>query len=1793
MVLQLEDRVSLVAMDGQNLQDGIENLFPLLVDFFVQNVDWCLAKANASLPGVDLSYISEMPESSKKVSSLLNEFSQSREAWETFIQHVCMEGALPIDLETQLLSVTGEGAERISWEPFLAGEVKGSNRRKLAATERYRAQIVNVLSKKYGFRDKEPNQMFVEPLIQPMKMAMEKKGSKSDDELPSAAEDFTDSVKISQMFKRTSLSDTHAILLVGMPGTGKTLLTHRICYEWANGGFAQFKLTFLFEFRQLNLIKTPFTLKELLFNLFLKPDTDLEDVYDYIIENPQQVLIIFDGLDEFVGQVSQDSLQINMDLGQVVPVSEIFQCILHGKVLSGCTTVVTCRSKILDNNLLNLADSVAEVLGFNEQRVEEYVKSFFHKGPIQDKALFHLRKSHTLLHMCFVPALCHIVCICLEHMLHVSSLNLQLPQTITQFYLKMLNIFIWKRQKSSTSDGVVLKKFSPVICELCHLALKGLDENKTVFYVEEISDDLKGFAPRHGLLSTFDVKKMDSGTDPGFSFVHLSSQEFFASLYLMISKSVTQTSLNKKLSLKSKWNIKFKTKEEFTDNFHIFLSGLSSMECRSFLCELAEHSEVLIQKKQETIIKCLVKLAKTPLTGPKLIELCHCIYETQDLNLAQSIGGQLKKYEFKNFRINPVDMIALSFVVNQGKSLACLDFGGCAMESECLVVLEKCENVQSVSFRNRKYGDVFVQALAKCLPGMKSLKTLKLTTGRITDAGIAALTQAFLLCQQIEEISLPDNHLKTKNMLALLELFPKMELLKQMDLSNNENNVKSTLALTKAASKVQKITHVNLSVGSSTAVFISDHTLPTNSPQLKKKRRDKAAGNIKKALSLESCHLTPDHTPQLISILTDCANLSDVNLSDNALGDIGCKALINALPKIHISGKLSLDKTQLSEEGILCLIGSMISCPNVKQVEIQGQKHEAAISFLMDKEDEHQGIRSIRINNCRVPQKLTEKLCALFKQCHNLTDLDLADNHLENASVQQITQILPELQDLRSVNLSGNRISTCGIISLSKCLSAVTNMTDLAIGFSVHQKVSVKFQRNTRENPFHMSEEDITDLPRPKIFSLTGSRITSHKLQKIFLALVQCTELTEINLSDNALSYQNIENMVKYLPRFPNLTFVNFSNSDLSADCALLLANSVSLCDRIKEVDVRSAEHMCFHLERQQSAKEVVIRLNNCNIGKSDVDLLAKAFHCILNLTEVSLCMNKLMEDGVLSLLSALSSNRCATAFDVCLHPRETVRISFSPNGDSLRKIRLAAYNFQAEHHKRLLSLLGEFDNLTHFTSMGNSKFMEAFPSYLSMLSRKPNAFTISIHEPSVGLDQVIDLIRENPPIIPSVKAIRAYKGKIILELHGQNACPSTRFSNGGLETKSSFPNTLLADCAGLIELNLSHTMLDDAGIQVLSKVLPSLRSLKKLEIERVNLSYAGASQIIEALSCCRTIQNINFSFTELGSAGALSFAKLLEEKQNFHSIKVSHCFSIASEEGRRFLLELLKCTELQELYLESMHLNDPSLQILSQGLLKLPSLKKLMLGENNITYQGLYYLTEHISTCTNMEAIDLSRNVIGCEGVERLSAVLPNLRNLRKIRLSRTNFSPSGEVRFAEALQQCALLEELDLRSCSLGDNHECAVVQALVSCQQIEDISLAENKLRQSCLLKLANGLQHFHLLKKIDLKLCEISDNVCSSLTRGFACCRNLEEVILSWNAIGNEGACALASAFKTMRSLKKLDLEKNKIQVEGAEAIARELSICLWIKVIRLWSNLIPKNTEEELNGQDSRLNFSFF
>ena len=128
------------------------------------------------------------------------------------------------------------------------------------------------------------------------------------------------------------------ILVVGRPGIGKTMFSTKILRDWASDNLLNetqksqidFKVAFLVKLRMFNFTDKELNLRELLDHSEYST-TLSEETWSYIRENPQRVLIIFDGFDEYSrkAEINKDDVQYRNSEEDRMPVHFLLKKILQ------------------------------------------------------------------------------------------------------------------------------------------------------------------------------------------------------------------------------------------------------------------------------------------------------------------------------------------------------------------------------------------------------------------------------------------------------------------------------------------------------------------------------------------------------------------------------------------------------------------------------------------------------------------------------------------------------------------------------------------------------------------------------------------------------------------------------------------------------------------------------------------------------------------------------------------------------------------------------------------------------------------------------------------------------------------------------------------------------------------------------------------------------------------------------------------------------------------------------------------------------------------------------------------------------------------------------------------------------------------------------------------------------------------------------------------------------------------------------------------------------------------------
>ncbi|XP_072892054.1 NACHT, LRR and PYD domains-containing protein 3-like [Hemitrygon akajei] len=280
-------------------------------------------------------------------------------------------------------------------------------------------------------------------------------------------------------FSRSKSKSGSSAALAGVPGIGKTTMVQKIVYDWATGKiYQQFQFVFSFKFRDLNHITCRINLKELILDQYPYFGNILREVW----KNPEGLLFIFDGLDEF-----KDKIDFSDSRGHTEPpstctdpefkckVSDIVYNLIQHKLLPGCSVLVTTRPTAL-HSLEKAEISVrAEILGFLGEERKEYFIRHFENQTVAAAVFKHVKENEILYTMSYNPSYCWILALALGPFFTQRVRDPQrVPKTITQLY----SYYIYNILKN---HGREIENPRDVLLRVGQMAFRGVSEKKIVF----------------------------------------------------------------------------------------------------------------------------------------------------------------------------------------------------------------------------------------------------------------------------------------------------------------------------------------------------------------------------------------------------------------------------------------------------------------------------------------------------------------------------------------------------------------------------------------------------------------------------------------------------------------------------------------------------------------------------------------------------------------------------------------------------------------------------------------------------------------------------------------------------------------------------------------------------------------------------------------------------------------------------------------------------------------------------------------------------------------------------------------------------------------------------------------------------------------------------------------------------------------------------------------------------------------------------------------------------------------
>ncbi|XP_047384578.1 nucleotide-binding oligomerization domain-containing protein 2 isoform X1 [Sciurus carolinensis] len=565
--------------------------------------------------------------------------------------------------------------------------------------------------------------------------------------------------------------DADTVLVVGEAGSGKSTLLQRLHLLWATGqDFQEFLFVFPFSCRQLQCVTKQLSVRTLLFEHCCWPDGGQQDVFQFLLDHPDRVLLTFDGFDEFRFRFTDGERHCSPTEPTSVP-TLLFN-LLRGSLLKGAHKVLTSRPDAVSAFLRKYVRVEYHLRGFSEEAIELYLRKCHPQPGLADR-LLHLLQATSALHgLCHLPVFSWMVSRCHQELLLRGGGSLR---TTTDMYLLILQHFLLRASPPDAASHVLgpglLRGRLSTLLRLGQLALWGLGMCCYVFSAQQLQaaqvdpDDISlGFLVR--------AQSVVPGSRPALEFLHITFQCFFGAFYLALSPDVPVASLRHLFNCHrsgssplarllptlcvqgsrcEEGSVVALLQKAEPHNLQItaaFLAGLLSQEHQDLMAECQASKKALL-RRQACVRWCLARSlrrhfqsippavpgeAKSMHAMPGFIWLIRSLYEMQEERLAREAvrGLDVGHLKLTFCSVGPAECAALAFV------------------------LRHLQRAVALQLDHNSVGDMGVEQLLSCLGVCKALY---LRDNNISDRGLGKLTEHALHCEQLQKLALFNNKL--------------------------------------------------------------------------------------------------------------------------------------------------------------------------------------------------------------------------------------------------------------------------------------------------------------------------------------------------------------------------------------------------------------------------------------------------------------------------------------------------------------------------------------------------------------------------------------------------------------------------------------------------------------------------------------------------------------------------------------------------------------------------------------------------------------------------------------------------------------------------------------------------------------------------------------------------------------------------------------------------------------------------------------------------------------------------
>ncbi|XP_077150231.1 NACHT, LRR and PYD domains-containing protein 12-like isoform X1 [Ranitomeya variabilis] len=566
----------------------------------------------------------------------------------------------------------------------------------------------------------------------------------------------------------------HMVMVSGVPGVGKTTLMQKFVYDWVTGKLYQrFSFVFFFKFRELNRLEDKVTLETMILNQY----PYLEGQLGNILQDPEKLLFIFDGLDESShDDMDFRSSRLCSNYKQAELCGQIIVSLVRKSLLNGCSVLMTSRpTRLALIDCCNVFQRMVEIIGFFPEERQMYFENFFNNTKeLAEKAFNYVRQNDTLYTFCYLPSYCWIICTVLSKSFQPTSSAQRvslLPKTVTQlFAIFVANIL--------SNHSLYQSDAQKLLRSIGWMAEYGVMNHKVIFDHRHLGSFQVNNKSK--LLSSF---LMESEEPVYYSFLHLTVQEFLSAF--VHYADYTPVRLQKSL----------KEARSYSDGrgeiFLRFLCGLSDSSTRSILSGYLDVKATMSSRDVITWVKNFLseenKMMGSIDNKRRLLTTFFYLFETRNKALVLDTLKSYTVFDLSGIHLSALDCTVLAFILQAYTSVEKLDLTECSINAEGLERLAPVlHNLQNLRLVKNNLPEMSCIQLASIIRNSRSLKTLGLAVNNLSGPHFSDLMEALSSPDcTVANLQLDDNKLQGTSCAQLASGLSSNQSLKILNLSNN------------------------------------------------------------------------------------------------------------------------------------------------------------------------------------------------------------------------------------------------------------------------------------------------------------------------------------------------------------------------------------------------------------------------------------------------------------------------------------------------------------------------------------------------------------------------------------------------------------------------------------------------------------------------------------------------------------------------------------------------------------------------------------------------------------------------------------------------------------------------------------------------------------------------------------------------------------------------------------------------------------------------------------------------